>query len=55
MREGGADCQKLKGLSNIYPVTGDTRFDLELRPEDGGVVVIQRAMPDNIDPVMNLN
>ena len=46
---------KLKGLSNTYPVTGDTRFDLELRPEDGDVVVIQRTMPDIIDLVMNLN
>ena len=46
---------QLKGLSNAFPVVGDTRFDLELRPEDGGVVVIQRTMPDNIDLVMNLN
>jgi archaellin len=45
----------LKGLSGSYPVIGDTRFDVEIRPEDGGVVVVQRSMPDIIDLVMNLN
>ena len=45
----------LKGLYNSTPVVKDTKFDLELRPEDGGVVVVERTMPDNIDAVMNLN
>ena len=45
----------LKGLSNANPVIRDTKFDLEFRPEDGGVMVIERTMPDNVDAVMNLN
>ena len=46
---------RLTGLSNSTPVLGDTKFDLELRPESGGTVVVQRTMPDIIDAVMNLN
>ena len=46
---------RLGGLSSSFPVLGDTKFDLELRPEDGGTVVIERTMPDIIDVVMNLN
>ena len=46
---------QLKGLGNSTPVVGDTRFQIEIRPEDGGVVVIERTMPDNVDAVMNLN
>ena len=46
---------ELKGLANANPLVGDTEFDLEIRPEDGGVVVIERTMPDNVDAVMNLN
>ena len=46
---------QLKGLGNSIPVLGDTRFQIEIRPEDGGVVVIVRTMPDNVDAVMNLN
>ena len=46
---------ELKGLANANPLIGDVEFDLEIRPEDGGVVVIQRTMPDNVDDVMNLN
>ena len=45
----------LSGLSGSYPVIEDTRFALELRPEDGGTVLVQRRMPDGIDLVMNLN
>ena len=45
----------LKGLANATPVVRDTRFRLELRPEDGGVLVVERNMPDNVDAVMNLN
>jgi flagellin FlaB len=45
----------LSGLSGSYPLIGDTKFDMEIRPEDGGTVVIQRTMPDLIDVVMNLN
>ena len=45
----------LKGLASSTPVVKDTRFDVELRPEDGGVVVVERTIPDRIDPVMNLN
>ena len=46
---------RLTGLSSSFPVLGDTKFDLELRPESGGVVVVQRTMPNIIDAVMNLN
>ena len=46
---------RLTGLSNSFPVVGDTKFDLELRPESGGTVVVERTMPDIIDAVMNLN
>ena len=46
---------RLTGLSNSNPVLGDTKFDLELRPESGGTVVIERTMPDIIDTVMKLN
>jgi flagellin-like protein len=46
---------KLSGLSSSFPLIGDTKFDLELRPESGGVVVVERTMPDIIDAVMNLN
>ena len=45
----------LSGLANVNPVVKDTRFDVEIRPQDGGVMVIQRSMPDAIDDVMNLN
>ena len=45
----------LSGLADANPVVKDTRFDLELRPQDGGVMVIQRSMPDSVDDVMNLN
>ena len=45
----------LNGLANVNPVTKDTRFDIEIRPQDGGVMVIQRTMPDRIDTVMTLN
>ena len=45
----------LSGLSNAYPVVGDVKWDLEIRPEDGGTVVVERTMPDIIDLVMNLN
>ena len=46
---------ELKGLANANPLVGDVEFDLEIRPGDGGVVVIERTLPDNIDAVMNLN
>jgi archaellin len=46
---------RFTGLSSSFPVLGDTRFDLEIRPESGGTVVIERTMPDIIDAVMNLN
>ena len=46
---------ELKGLSNSFPVVGDTRFDLEIRAESGGSIVVERTMPDLIDTVMNLN
>ena len=45
----------LKGLASSTPVVKDTRFDVELRPEDGGVVVVERTIPDRVDAVMNLN
>ncbi|MDP6071043.1 MAG: hypothetical protein QGG34_05685 [SAR202 cluster bacterium] len=46
---------RLTGLSNTYPVIGDTRFDVEIRAESGGSIVVERTMPDLIDSVMNLN
>ena len=45
----------LNGLANVSPVVKDTRFDIEIKPQDGGVMVIQRTMPDRIDTVMTLN
>lgn len=45
----------LSGLSNSYPVIEDTKFEVEIRPESGGSMLIQRRMPDGIDLVMNLN
>jgi archaellin len=45
----------LTGLSNSYPVVGDTRWDMEIRAESGGSIVVERTMPDLIDTVMNLN
>ena len=46
---------KFNGLASTTPVVKDLVFSVELRPEDGGVVVIERTMPDRIDTVMNLN
>ena len=46
---------ELKGLANATTLVKNVEFDLEIRPEEGGVVVIERTMPDNIDAVMNLN
>jgi len=46
---------RLTGLSSSYPVIGDTRFDVEIRAESGGSIVVERTMPDLIDTVMNLN
>ena len=43
------------GLAGATPLVDDKRFDLEIRPEDGGVALIERTMPDIIDAVMNLN
>ena len=45
----------LKGLATTTPVVKDVTWDVEIRPEDGGVVVVERTMPDRIDRVMNLN
>ncbi len=45
----------MTGLSNSYPVVGDTRWDIEIRAESGGSIVVERTMPDLIDTVMNLN
>lgn len=45
----------LSSLSNAFPLIADRKFDLEIRPEDGGTVVVQRSMPDLIDLMMNLN
>jgi flagellin-like protein len=44
----------LTGLSSSYPVISDTKFELEVRPENGGTMLIQRRMPNEIDMVMNL-
>jgi flagellin-like protein len=46
---------RLSALSSSFPVIGDVKWDIEVRPEDGGTVVIERTMPDIIDTVMNLN
>ena len=46
---------QLKGLANANPAVADIKFDVEFRPEDGGVLVVQRTMPDIVDTVMNLN
>ncbi|MDP6452158.1 MAG: hypothetical protein QF898_02525 [SAR202 cluster bacterium] len=44
----------LSGLSGSYPVIEDTKFELEVRPEAGGTMLVQRTMPSEIDLVMNL-
>ena len=46
---------KFSGLASTTPVVKDVTFSVELRPEDGGVMVIERTMPDRVDTVMNLN
>ena len=46
---------RLTGLSNSYPVFGDTRFDVEVSAESGRSIVVERTMPDLIDTVMKLN
>ena len=46
---------QFKGLANANPAVADIRFDVEFRPEDGGVLVVERTMPDIVDTVMNLN
>ena len=56
--EGGEKAEvtvQPKGLASSTPLVKDTKFTLELRPGDGGVMVIERTMPDNVDAVMNLN
>jgi flagellin-like protein len=45
----------LSGLANATPVVKDVKFDIEIRPQDGGVMLVQRTMPDRIDTVMTLN
>ena len=45
----------LTGLSNTTPLVSSKRFSIEIRPEVGGVALIQRTMPAIIDKVMNLN
>ena len=45
----------LSVLANATPLVKDVKFDIEIRPQDGGVMVIQRTMPDRIDSVMTLN
>ena len=45
----------LSGLASATPLVKDVKFDIEIRPQDGGVMVIQRTMPDRIDSVMTLN
>ena len=37
------------------PVVGDIRWQVEMRPEDGRTMLIERTMPDFIDAVMNLS
>ena len=45
----------LKGLGGSTPLVKDVKFDIEFRPEGGGVMVIERTIPDVVDAVMNLN
>lgn len=45
----------LEGLAQATPLVKDVDFSIELRPEEGGAMVIERTMPSNIDTVMNLN
>ena len=37
---------RLTGISNSFPVVGNARFDLEIRAESGGSIVVERTMPD---------
>ena len=45
----------LVGLAKANPLVKNTVFTLEVRPNEGGVVLIRRTTPDKIDTVMNLN
>ena len=45
----------LKGLATANPLVKDTKFDLEFRPEGGGVMIVERTVPDIVDVVMGLN
>ena len=44
---------QLTGLST--PLGADDRFTLEIRPEKGSSMIIERTIPAKVDPVMNLN
>ena len=45
----------LSGLTNTNPTVRDVKFDIEIRPQEGGAMVTERTMPDRIDTVMTLN
>ncbi len=44
----------LLGLNQATPLLKSTQFTLEIKPESGAVLVIQRTTPDQISTVMNL-
>lgn len=45
----------LRGLAQATPLTRNLDFEIELRPQGGGVLLINRTTPDRIDAVTNLN
>jgi flagellin-like protein len=45
----------LRGLAQATPLVKNTPFEVELRPREGGVLLISRTTPANITAVTNLN
>ena len=43
----------LRGL--VTPMDEDDTFTLEIKPEKGSVLIIERTIPPLVDDVMNLN
>ena len=44
----------LTALANDKPLVKDLTFTVTLKPSEGSVMVVQRTMPSQIDPVNNL-
>ncbi len=44
----------LEGLAQANPLVNNTEFSLELRPNEGSALIVEKRMPAKIDVVMNL-